>query len=104
MQCKTIQNPRDLAVYLCFLEQSSVGGSDSELHSRGLCNGKFWMYLFEDVPKSFSFIPQSSGINMGETVEKNSMHGAWVKTRERGGESFMGASSCLLPRLEIFDS
>lgn len=83
MQCKTIQNPRDLAVYLCFLEQSSAGGSDSELHSRGLCNGKFWMYLFEDVPKSFSFIPQSSGINMGETVEKNSMHGAWVKNQRK---------------------
>lgn len=79
MQCKTIQNPRDLGVYLCFLEQSSGGGSASELHLRGLCNGKFWMYLFEDVPRSFSFIPQSSGINTGETAEKNSMHGAWVK-------------------------
>lgn len=56
-----------------------MGRGHSGFYSRGLYDGKFWMYLFEDLPKSFSFILQSLGINAGLTVEKNSMHVAWVE-------------------------
>lgn len=58
----------------------------SEIHSLGSYHRNPRRFVPEAASESFIFIAWFLEINVGQMVEKNSMHGAWVEHSGGGGD------------------